>query len=120
MMVELIFHRNMLELDAGETQKRIETALSKIQGICPFKATVESVTIMSRWLVVLVNFNIPEPKFESPVPNYKENFQRLAFDTLAGSIVCELQDYAVRYRNFEIHGEGESLIFKKNWRRTNE
>jgi len=66
-----------------------------------------SVTIMSNWFIVLVNF----PDF------YKitTEVERI-IDSFAGAIVYAL-DANVRYRHYEIHGRTASLIYHKDWRR---
>ena len=111
MEVELIFHKNLLDLDAGETKKRIDIALKRVHF--PFQVKILSVTVMSRWLVVLADFQIPEVPIKR-VPKPQLTFENLCFSAIAGLIVEELKDYAVRYRSFGIPEESESLIYKKS------
>jgi hypothetical protein len=106
MKVELVFNKNQLTLAAGEVHSLIENTLSKYDFGLNLK--VESVTIMSKYMDVLLDF--PELK-ESPPERTRDTFH-----AIAGAIVIELVNYAVRYRHFEIHGEGKSLLFKKDWR----
>ena len=103
MLVEFIFHRHGLNLDVGEVQNRIKTKLATL----PLAGTinVKSVTAMSTWLVVLIDF--PDATEFNPV---SENL----FDSVGGAVVREFVADGVRFRGFEIHGKGgESLIFKE-------
>ncbi len=96
MKVELAFNRNQLTLNAEEVRDRILNRLSSLKF--PLIFEIESVTVMSKWLVVLVDYPLKT---------------ELIFDAIAGEIVIELMDYGVRYRHFTVHGEGSSLIFKE-------
>jgi len=112
MLVELIFHRNMLNISSGEVHEKIEKAIQR-ENLTDLMFSVKSVTMMSRWLVVLIEVTkMPDIPF-AQIPNAARIFFELCCDTVAGIIVCELQDYAVRYRHFTVVGEGESLIFKE-------
>jgi len=104
MKIEFIFHRNKLTLDAGEVQQRVTTRLNTLSFHDKLK--VINTTVMGKWLVVLIEF------FQLQEISYP----LAAFDIVAGSIVIELQDCAVRYLHFEIHKRTGSLIYKKNWR----
>jgi len=103
MLVEFIFQRHNLSLDAGEAQNRIKTKLATL----PFvgKVEIKSVTVMSIWLVVLIDF--PDAaEFNQAAENL--------FDSVGGAVVREFVADGVRFRGFEIHGKGgESLIFKE-------
>jgi len=110
--VELIFHRNLLDIKADEVQAKIEKAIKR-ENLSELAVDIKSVTAMSKWLVVLIEvMRIPQIPF-AQIPNAARQFFELCCDTVAGIIVCELQDYAVRYRHFTVHGEGPSLIFKE-------
>lgn len=104
MEVELNFNKNQLTLNAGEVETRIKKRLTRLNFLS-YKFAVVSVTIMSKWLIVLLDF--PEFK-EKQYPNEAP----LIFDAIAGEIVRELKDHAVRYRHFTVLEEGPSLIFK--------
>lgn len=97
MLVELIFHKNLLDLNAKQIQERIKLAIKKELD---FEVKIVSTTIMNKWLVVLIELNKDINYF---------------WDAVAGLIVCEFVDYEVRYCNFEIHGQDHSLIYKKDW-----
>jgi len=102
MKVELVFNRNHLTLNAREVESRIKNRLNRLRFPQVFE--IGSVTMMSKWLVVLIDFPILQ---KHPLKT------ELVFDAIAGEIVRELIDYAVRYRHFTLVGEGESLIFKE-------
>jgi len=100
MLVEFNFERKNLQANAGEIQDYLEQELRK-RGF-PILFEIVSVTIMSRWLVLLVEF-----------PTLREHTLRpieFLWDAIAGLIVLK---YNVRYRHFTVHGEGPSLIFKE-------
>lgn len=100
MLVEFNFERKDLQAKAGEVQDCLEQELRK-RGF-PILFEIVSVTIMSRWLVLLIDF-----------PTLREHTQRpieFLWDAIAGLIVLK---YDVRYRHFTVHGEGSSLIFKE-------
>jgi hypothetical protein len=98
MLVEFNFDRKNLRADAGEIKAYLKQELKKRNYPLPYK--IVSVTIMSRWLVVLVEF-----------PTLKNHPRPVEFllDALAGIVVL---NFDVRYRHFTVHGEGPSLIFK--------
>lgn len=100
MLVEFNFERKNLQADAGEIQGYLEQELKTRGYPIPFK--IESVTIMIRWLVILVEFPTLQEHPLRPV--------EFLWDALAGLIVLK---YDVRYRHFTVTGEGESLIFKE-------
>ena len=103
MLVEFVFHRHELSIDAREAQNRIKTKLATL----PFNGRIEikSVTVMSTWLVVLIDF--PD------VADFVQSAENL-FDSVGGAIAREFIDYGIRFRGFEIHGKGgTSLIFKE-------
>jgi len=102
MKVELVFNRNNLTLNAQDVELQIKNRLSKL--IFPYVFTVESMTVMSKWFVVLVDF---------PALQKHTVETELIFDAVAGEIVRQLVDYAVRYRHFTVAGERESLLFKE-------
>jgi hypothetical protein len=99
MLVEFNFDRKNLQVDAGKVQSRLERELKKRNYPIPYK--IVSVTVMSRWLVVLVEF--PTLKRHPPRP------VEFLWDALAGLVVL---NFDVRYRHFTVHGEGSSLIHK--------
>jgi len=103
MLVEFIFHRHGLNLEAGEVQNRIKTKLASLPLLG--RIDIQSVTIMSTWIVILIDF--PD------ATEFNETAEKL-FDTIGGAIIREFIAYGVRFRGFEIHGKGgESLIFKE-------
>jgi hypothetical protein len=99
MLVEFNFDRKNLRADAGEIQAYLEQKLKKQNYPLPYK--IVSVTIMSRWLVVLIEF----PTLKNHPPRRVE----FLWDALAGIVVL---NFDVRYRHFTVHGEGPSLIYK--------
>jgi hypothetical protein len=99
MLVEFNFDRKSLRVGAGQIQSCLEKELRKRNYPLPWK--ILSVTIMSRWLVVLVKF----PTLKSHPPRPVE----FLWDALAGLVVL---NFDVRYRHFIVHGEGPSLIYK--------
>ena len=112
MLVELIFHRNSLNIGAGEIRTIIERAIKR-ENLADLVVSIKSITVMSGWLVVLVEVpQIPQVPF-AQIPNATRIFFELCCDTVAGLIVCELQNYAIRYRHFTVIGECESLLFKE-------
>ncbi len=103
MLVEFIFHRYGLNLNALEVQSRIKTKLTTL----PFvgRIDIKSVTVMSTWLVVLID--LPD------ATEFNQTTENL-LDSVGGAVVREFIAYGVRFRGFEIHGKGgESLIFKE-------
>ena len=92
MLVEFIFHRHGLNLDVGEVQNRIKTKLATLSFVG--RINIESVTIMSTWIVFLIDF--PD------APEFNQTAQNL-FDSVGGAVVREFIDYGVRFRGFEIH-----------------
>lgn len=105
MLVEFIFHRNQLDLTAGQIEEKILPRLNELHFSNTF--SLKSTTVMSKWLVVLID-----------IPSLEKVFPPLlaALDIIAGTIVVALKDYAVRYRHHELHGVTSSLLFKKEWR----
>lgn len=104
MLVEFIFDRKNLRVDAGEVATTLEQELKNHNF--PVKFDVKGVTVMSKWLVILVNF--------PTITEHRDKGVEFLWDALAGVTVL---NFDVRYRHFEVHGEGKSLIFKKNWRK---
>ncbi len=102
MEVELVFNRNELNLNGGEVKDLILKKLTSLSFPLLFK--VKSVTVMSSWLVVLLDF---------PLLKTHPHQTELIFDAIAGEFVRALIGYGVRYRHFTVIGEGESLIFKE-------
>ena len=103
MLVEFVFHRHELDVDARQAQNRIETKLATL----PFvgKIDIKSVTVMSTWFAVLIDF--PD------ATEFNQTAENL-LDSVAGAVVREFIADGVRFRGFEIHGKGgESLIFKE-------
>lgn len=111
MIIEFPFFRHNLNLKAGEIQDRIEKRFSQKQfkqdSFTDFE--IKNVTVMSKWLVVLVEFKQPKEKKELTRADEE------VLDAFAGEIVIEFIDYGIRYRKFEIHGETRSLIYHKEW-----
>jgi hypothetical protein len=101
--IELVFKPNNLTLDAGEVQKRISEKLCKLD-FSPYRPKIVSVSCMSKWLVVF--FDFPKISAERSVEDIA------IIDSVAGIIVTELIEQAVRYCYYAVHGEGPSLIFK--------
>ena len=66
---------------------------------------VESVTQMSKWLVILVDF----PGLEGHGRTWEDRSEDW-WEVIAGFIV---EKYDVVFKNFEVHGKGTSLIFKE-------
>jgi hypothetical protein len=99
MLVEFNFDRKSLRADAGQIQNYLEKELRKRNYPLPCK--IISVTIMSRWLVVLVGFPTLKKHPTRPI--------EFLWDALAGLVVL---NFDVRYRHFTVHGEGPSLIYK--------
>jgi len=100
MQVEFNFDRKDLQVSAGEITSILDRELRR-SGF-PLAYEIKSVTVMSRWLVVLVDF-----------PNLTERntkWTEFLWDALAGIVVL---NFDVRYRHFTVSGEGESLIFKE-------
>ena len=103
MLVEFTFNRNSLDIDASQVQERIKAKLASLP--LAGRIEIQSVTVMSNWLVVLIDF-----------PDATVSMQRTEhlFDTIGGAIIREFIAYGVRFRGFEIHGKGgTSLIFKE-------
>ncbi|MGC8998970.1 MAG: hypothetical protein ACP5JW_06220 [Candidatus Bathyarchaeia archaeon] len=75
----------------------------------PFKGSCESVTQMSKWLVVLVDF----PELKVHPRTYHEPVE-LWLEVLAGYIALQ---FDVCFLHWEIHGETRSLIYHKEWER---
>jgi hypothetical protein len=99
MLVEFNFARKNLQVDAGQIQIHLEKELRKRNYPLPCK--IVSVTVMSKWLVILVEF----PTLEKHPPRPVE----FLWDALAGIVVLS---FDIRYRHFTIHGESPSLIYK--------
>jgi hypothetical protein len=102
-LIELVFKPKNSALNAGEAHKRITKKLSKLD-FSPYKPKLVSVTCMSKWLVAL--FDFPEISAERSVEDIA------IIDSVAGIIVTELLEHAVRYCYYAVHEEGPSLIFK--------
>jgi hypothetical protein len=98
MLVEFNFNRKKLKVKAGEIQETVRKELKK-RGF-PLSFKIESVTVMGKWLIILVDF-----------PNLTDHNKEVDFlwDALAGVVVL---NFDVRYRHFTVHGQGPSLIFK--------
>jgi hypothetical protein len=100
MLVEFNFDRKNLQANAGEIESYLKKELRKRSYPIPYK--IASVTIMSRWLVVLVEFPTLNKHPTRPV--------EFLWDALAGVVVL---NFDVRYRHFTVLGEEPSLIFKE-------
>jgi hypothetical protein len=99
MLVEFNFDRKTLKAKAGEIEETLKKEL-KNRGF-PFEFEIKSVTVMSKWLVILVDFpNITE---------HQDKWVEFLWDALAGVVVL---NFDVRYHHFTVLGEGPSLIFK--------
>jgi hypothetical protein len=102
-LIELVFKLKNSALDAGEVQKRIRKKLSNLD-FSPYKPKLVSVTCMSKWLVALFDF----PKISA-----ERSIEDIAvIDSVAGVIITELIEHAVRYSYYAVHQESPSLIFK--------
>jgi hypothetical protein len=99
MLVEFNFDRKNLQADAGKIQSYLERELQKRNYPLPCK--IVSVTVMSKWLIILIEF--PTLKKHPPRP------VEFLWDALAGIVVL---NFDVRYRHFTVLEEGASLIFK--------
>jgi hypothetical protein len=102
-LIELVFKPKNPPLDAGEVQKRITKKLSKLD-FSPYKPQLVSVTCMSKWLVALFDFQ--------KISAVRSIEDIAIIDSVAGIIVTELLEHAVKYCYYAVHGEGPSLIFK--------
>jgi hypothetical protein len=100
MLVEFNFIKKE-EVNADEVHKWLEQELEKRKF--PLQYVIVSVTSMSKWLVVLVDF---------PMIKKENRLVHFAFDMLAGLLVLK---YNVRYRHWEVHGRNHSLIYHKDW-----
>jgi hypothetical protein len=105
MKVEFIFYPKEQRLNVAEIQAFVDQKLSEF----PFKGACESVTQMSRWLVVLVDF----PDLTSHPRIYHEPIE-LWWEVLAGYVALQ---FDVRFLHWEVHGETRSLIYHKEWER---
>lgn len=101
MIVEFIYDRKELQAEPQEITTLIEGELEERRF--PLNIKILSVTLMSRWLILLVDFQ------ELTTHNA---FTEFLWDALAGLVVLH---YNVRFLHWEVHGEGRSLIFKKDW-----
>jgi hypothetical protein len=100
MLVEFIFDRKNLKAKADKIKETLQREL-KARGF-PFKFEIKSVTVMSRWLVILVDF--PD------ITEHMNKWVEFLWDALAGVVVL---NFDVRYRHFTVLGEGPSLLFKE-------
>jgi len=103
--VEFIFRPKGQRLNVAEIQAYVNQVLAEF----PFKGLCESVTQMSKWLVVLVDF----PNLKAHPRTYQEPVE-LWWEVLAGYIALQ---YDVRFLHWEVHGETRSLIYHKEWGR---
>jgi len=105
MIVEIIFQQKDLNLKAREVKERLENYLNNLNLKIDF--TIKSVTIMSKWLVILVDF----PDLDIP----KSSLKTVYVDVIAGSIIMILREFNIRYLHYEVHGKTRSLLYHKEW-----
>ncbi len=110
MKVEFIFHNKGNKFDVGEVETYLEELIKPPRQIQPFSAEVVSITItnMGRYLVILMDFPTLT-KHERTLHSMEENW----WEALAGYIVLR---YDVVFLNWEVHGEDQSLLYKKDWK----
>jgi len=101
--VEFIFRPKGQRLNIAEVQAFVNKKLAEF----PFKGLCESVTQMSKWLVVLVDF--PELKAHPRI--YHEPVE-LWWEVLAGYVALQ---YDVRFLHWEVHLETRSLLYHIDW-----
>jgi len=103
MKVEFIFRPKGQRLNVAEIQAYVNQKLSEL----PFKANCESVTQMSKWLAILVDF----PELKAHSRSYHEPIE-LWWEVLAGYTALQ---FNIRFLHWEIHGETRSLIYHAEW-----
>jgi len=106
MKVEFIFRPKTpkgCSLNVAEIQDYVNQKLAEF----PFKGNCESVTHMSNWLVILVDF--PELKAHKRI--YHEPTE-LWWEVLAGYVALQ---FDVRFLHWEVHGETRSLLYHEEW-----
>jgi len=103
MKVEFIFHPKGQKLNVAEIQAYVNQKLTEL----PFKGNCESVTQMSKWLAILIDF--PELKAH---PRSYHNPVELWWEVLAGYIALQ---FDIRFLHWEVHGETRSLIYHMEW-----
>lgn len=114
MKVEFVFDNKGNKFDVAEIQEYLQKRLNPITMLtggtkgARFFATVESVTQMSKWLVILIDF----PTLKTHGRTWKDRTEDW-WEIIAGFVV---EKYDVVFKNFEVHGEGTSLLFKTDWR----
>jgi hypothetical protein len=113
--VELIYNRNDLTLDAGQVQDVVAERFRNLNFSPYADFEFVSFTVMSKWLVVEIEFPNVTEKAANLEGDYPKNYiLTTIIDGIAGEIVVALCDkgFGVRYRHFTVLGEGPSLIFK--------
>lgn len=106
MKVEFIFDNKRNKFNPKEIEKFVNERLK----ILPFKGKVESVTVMSKWLVILIDFELNSHARLPFMWGFGNEEQW--WEALAGYVVM---NYDVIFMHWEVHGETRSLIFKKEW-----
>jgi hypothetical protein len=105
MKVEFIFRHKGQTLNVAEIQAYVNQKL----GEFPIKGSCESVTQMSKWLAILVDF----PELKAHSRSYHEPIE-LWWEVLAGYVALQ---FDVRFLHWEVHGETRSLIYHMEWER---
>jgi len=110
MKVEFVFDNKGNRFDIKEVHGYLQTRLDSIEMLRRREKErmipkVESITQMSRWLVILIDF----PTLTSHARTSEDRSEDW-WEVIAGFTV---EKYDVVFKNFEVHGEGTSLIFKE-------
>ncbi len=109
MKVEFTFDNKRHKFDAGDVLIFLKKLLAQVST--PFPVEIESVTNMSRWLLILIDFpTLTKHERTLYTGRREENW----WETIAGYLALQ---YDVVFLGWEVHGEDESLIYKKNWRK---
>lgn len=105
MKVEFIFNPKGHRLNVAEIQAYVNQKLAEL----PFRGVCESVTQISKWLVILLDF----PELKAHPRSYHEPIE-LWWEILAGYIALQ---FDIRFLHWEVHGETRSLIYHREWER---
>lgn len=111
MKVEFIFHNKGNRFDAKEIKDYLETLIKGPKRVQPFPAEIVSITNMSKWLVILIDFPTLTKHERTIIPGRREEDW---WETLAGYLVLQ---YDVVFLHWEVHEETRSLIYKQEWGR---
>lgn len=109
MKVEFVFDNKGNKFDIRELQDYLQSKLDSIIMLRKHRGKkmlpkVQSVTQMSKWLVILIDF----PTLKTHRRTWDDRSEDW-WEVIAGFVIVK---YDVVFKNFEVHGEGESLIFK--------